>query len=326
MAEAAAREEEGEFIIIKSPYGDNIELFDNEEMLSDLLFVYGEEEDTEGLQLHRGILGRGSRLAQGLLKSKEMTESPDANQMGWVFDTKKKVDRDMLVTALRFCYGESMRVGTRDGECCAMIATLSRLQLTCLDKVVTELKAFAISQAEKDARVGAELMVATQDYPECRNVNICELDRDIARVVFTTKNLCDHYEEVVENCLMTLPPEYLDMVDFGEPHTRYSEFNIRLQYVKHKGENMSADDKRKEMNKCDLTKLNGDELGELKKLGIVEPETMKEMYEHALERTESEKRECQEHEKNTEKERSDATKKSLLILSYTFETLSFITC
>ena len=219
-----------------------------------------------------------------------------------------------------------MRVGTRDGECCAMIATLSRLQLTCLDIVVTELKAFAISQAEKDARVGAELMVATQDYPECRNVNICELDRDIARVVFTTKNLCDHYEEVVENCLMTLPPEYLDMVDFGEPHTRCSEFNIRLQYVKHKGENMSADDKRKEMNKCDLTKLNGDELGELKKLGIVEPETMKEMYEHALERTESEKRECQEHEKNTEKERSDATKKSLLISSYTFETLSFITC
>ena len=64
MAEAAAWEEEGEFIVIKSPYGDNIELFDNEEMLSDLLFVC-----LWGRRRHRGTAAasrdHGTRVQTG---------------------------------------------------------------------------------------------------------------------------------------------------------------------------------------------------------------------------------------------------------------------
>lgn len=311
MAEAAAGEDE--YVVIYSPYGDNIELFNNEETLPDLFFVFGEEENTESLELHRGILARGSMLAQGTLKSKERAGKADMNQMGWVFETKKEVDRNALVKALRFCYGESMRVGTRDGECCAVIATLSRLQMTCLNEVVEELVAFATEQAEKDVKVCAELLAATQDYPECRNANTCELDKALATILFTTKNLRDNYEDVVDNCLMRLPPEYLEMVEFGEPHTNCSEFNIRLQYVNHNGENTSAEEKREEINKCDLTTLNREELIKLKELGVVEPERMMILYDQTLEKTEREKREYEEHAKITENERNESARKSKTI-------------
>lgn len=316
MAEAAAGENE-EYIVIDSPYGDNIEMFDNEETLPDLLFVFGEEDDISTLWLHRGVVARGSRLAQGTLRSKEQAETPDMNQMGWTFGIKKEVERETLVKALRFCYGEPMRVGTHDGECCAMIATLSRLQITCLDEVLEKLTAFAIDEAKKDARVGAELLVATQDYSECCTASVCELDKALAKVVFTSKNLYENYEEVVDNCLMKLPAEYLEMVDFGEPHQRCSEFNIRLQYVNHHGESMSADEKREEMNKCDWTMLNRDELRELNGLKIVEPEAMVELLDKVLERTEREKREYEEQAEITENEKNDATRKSKIISSHT---------
>lgn len=288
MTESAAREEG--HIVIKSLYGDNIELFDNENSLSDLLFVFGERE-RKTLRLHRGIIARSSLLAQGMLKIKEEANNPDKNQMGWIFDTDKPVDRDALVKALRFCYGEAMNVGTHD--CCAVIAALSRLQVTCLNEVVKELTAFAVDQANKDAKVGAELLMATQDYFECRNANVCNLDEVLARVVFTAKNLHDNYEDVVQNCLMELPQQYLEFVEFGEPHTQYSDFNVRMQYVKCHKEDPSVNAEELLINKCDWTNLSADELKELKDVVTSGSEIIVAIGMKVVERTRNEEGELQ---------------------------------
>ena len=81
---------------------------------------------------------------EGLLKAKETANSGDANKIEWLFDTANKVDRDALVKVLRFCYDETMSVNAKGGELCALIVAMCRLQMTCLQEMVTKLTQFAV--------------------------------------------------------------------------------------------------------------------------------------------------------------------------------------
>ena len=238
IIQSHTRQEQSEAntVHIASPYTNEVEMFDNAELSDLVLAVAGL---TKPLELHKLILAKASGKVKSMLKGK------GEQQVVWPFDTSKQVDRQALVKALRFCYGETLSVGTKNGECCAMIAALSRLQVTCLDEVVPKLINFALKEARKNVNIGVELLKVCTCYEECCNTNICTLNKDLAKIILTRENMLEHFREVVDDCLMTLPPEYLDQVEYGEPHTKCSEFCLRAKYARLHSKVMSTEERKK---------------------------------------------------------------------------------
>ena len=262
------------------PYAPMIENFDNPDTHPDLeLAVTGMEKP---LQLHKCTITHASkRLHEILRERKDMRlECP--------CDINDEVDREVLVKALRFCYGETQNVDTKNGECCAMIAMLTRLQVTCLDETVKTLINFAVSEAKRKMEVGVELLKACTRYDECCGLSALSLDKKLAAIVLTKDNMYEHYKEIVDDCLMVLPPEYLTLAEYGEPHTRCSEFCLRAKYVRYHSKEMSQEEKQALVTKCDWSTLNSQELRELRLADIIDKDKLLEAYEKALEYSEIE--------------------------------------
>ena len=278
---------------IGSSSSNNAELFDNKDMFPDMEFVIPGVDHP--LLLHKGIMAKSSKLIQGILKTKETAKNDDLNRVEWMFDTKKPVDVKALLKVLRFCYDETIQVYLTDGECCAVIAALFRLQVTQLDTTVRKLTSFAVEHAQQDVRNGVKLLKDTQCYSECCGLHGCGLDKSLGKTVLTAQNIQENYSVVVDDCLMRLPPEYLDMTEYGQPHTKFSEFNIRARYVAEHGDALSNEEKETIMKKCDWTKLQSNELRQLKELGFVGQEVIMEAYEKVLETTEQEKDEWKQY-------------------------------
>ena len=277
---------------VKSPFKNNAELFDNKDMFPDMKFVVPKLE--KPLLLHKGLMAKTSKLLEGLLKAKESAKAEDSNQIEWPFDTSNERDRAALVKVLRFCYDETMIVDAKRGELCAVIAALCRLQVTYLEEILFRLTNFAVEQAKKDVDFGKEMLKETQLYPECCNPNTVELDKALAIVVLTRKNICDNFDALVDDCLMKLPMQFLDMTEFGEPNTQFSEFSIRAQYLKEHEGTLSKKEKEMIMKKCDWTKLTREELKKLQELDVLEKDTLKEACNQAFESTEKEMHEYKE--------------------------------
>ena len=147
-------------ILVESPFKNNSSLFNNKDMFPDMVFVVPGLEIP--LLLHKGIMAKTSKFVQGLLKAKESADSGNANRIEWPFDTTNKVDKDALVKVLRFCDDETMTVEAKGGELCAVIAAMCRLQMACLQEMVTKLTQFAVEQSEKDVSVGVGMLKETQ--------------------------------------------------------------------------------------------------------------------------------------------------------------------
>ena len=264
-----------------SPYTNEVESFNNTESYPDLTFVVPGMEGS--LSLHKKILAKASMRINTMLK-----DHP-GEKLEWMYEAKKEIDKQALVKALRFCYGETLSVGTKDGECCALIAALSRLQVTYLHTVIPKLCDFALEQARKDLSVGVELLKTCMHYKECCNTYTWALDKKLAKIIFTKENLFEHFREVVLDCLMKLPPKYLDEVEYGEPHTKCSEFCLRAKYMRWHSKELTKKEQHAMVAKCDWSTLNSQELKELRLANIIDKDKLLEAYEKALECSEVEK-------------------------------------
>lgn len=303
---------------MKSPFPQVVDSFNNQESFPDLEFVV--PGLSEPIWVHKRTLAKASKSLKARLKE-------GGSKIEWPYDTSMDVDRQALIKVLRFFYGEPLRVGTDDGECCAVIAVLDRMDLTCRCDAVELLKEFTVKQAEKDIGIGTKLLKASLRYEECHVSDLskynCEeedegddddddnddekkfrhrddlpLNIQLSRVVLTRKNLNEGYKEIVDECLMEMPVEYLDIMECGEPHTEYSEFSIRYKFIETHSSQMSKEEQGKVMGKLDMTQLNSQEMRQLRDLGIIDNETMLDMYSQALEQCEDEREE--------ERERADA--------------------
>ena len=288
---------------LMTPYPNEIESFDNPKTYPDLEFVVAGME--KPLQLHRRILARASQWADEMLGRRKDTK------LEWPYDTSKEMDREALVKALRFCYGETLCIGTKNGECCAIIATLTRLQVMCLDDVTRSLIKFAMDEANRNLASGVELLKACTGYKECCGTSQYSLDQQLAKIVLTKDNMYSHYKEIVDDCLMILPPDYLMLVEFGEPHTMCSKFCLRTRYIRFHSKDMSREEKQSMVVKCDWSTLNSQELRELRQADIVDKDKLLEAYEKALEYCEIEKKQTKkvmkERVKKLEKEKEQET-------------------
>ena len=203
--------------------------------------------------------------------------------------------------ALRFCYGETQIVGTKNGECIAMIVALTRLQVACLDDIVTLLSNLALDEAQRNLEIGVELLKACGGYKEWSNTSQLTLDKKLAAIVLTKDNMVEHYKEVVDDCLMMLPAEYLSMADFGAPHTRWSEFSVRAKYVRIHSKQMTKDEKQQVMMRCDWATLKSQELRELRLADVVDKDEVMDAQEKSLEYQEIENERMFEMMKRMEK-------------------------
>ena len=280
-------------VAVASPCLNDIESFDNPEEFPELEFVVGGME--RPLQLHRRILAHASG------KIKAMLDERRSLRLEWPYDTTKDVDREALVKALRFCYGETQTVGTKNGECVAMIAALTRLQVTCLDDVVMLLSNFAMDEAKRNLEIGVELLKACAGYKETSGTNQLTLDKKLAAIVLTKDNMQEHYKEVVDECLMVLPPEYLMIAEFGEPHTRCSEFCLMTKYIRLHSEELTKKQKQGMIARCDLPTLNSQELRELRMADIIDKDELLEAHEKALEHCEIENEQATEMTRKIER-------------------------
>ena len=251
---------------IESPFPKEAESFNNTEFFPDLDFVVPGMD--KPLQLHKKILAKASTRIKEILKNNK------GKRLDWMFEVKNEVDKQALMKTLRFCYGEKMNVGTKNCECCGLIAAFSRLQVTCLDEVVAKLKHIALEVAKNDWCEGVRLLKMSMCYEECCKTNGCTLDKELARVVMTKENMIEHFKEVVDDCLMTLPSEYLDEAEYGSPHTECSEFCLRTRYMRIHSKEMSEEDKRVMISKCDLSTLSSQELKELRVTNLVDKDEL----------------------------------------------------
>lgn len=274
------QDHEENILNLVSPYHNEIEDFDNGGSYPDMEFVV--DGIPNPLLLHRKILANTSGWFRKNLSDKW------GERLEWPFDTSKEVDREALLKALRFCYGETLRVGTKNGECFAMISTLTRLQVTCMDNVVTTLMNFIVTQAKGNVETGVELLKMCSQCKECCDSTNSSLNKTLASVVFTKENMYEHYKEVVDECMMVLPPEYLMMADFGEPHTKCSEFCLKTKYVQLHSKELSIESQHEMVLKCDFSTLNSQELRELHMANIIDIDGLLEAYGKALEHQEIE--------------------------------------
>ena len=268
-------------------FNRNIESFDNDNSFPDLDFVVKGLE--KPLKLHKTIISKTSSLVDELLKTKQITKGPERDQIEWMFDTNNKVDRDALVKVMRFCYGDTVSVGTKNGECCAMIAALFRLQVICADETAKKLQLFAVNEAKHNAKTGVELLNVTQLYPECTNTQLCTLDQQLSKAVLSKGRILNDYETFVDGCLMKLPAQYLDSAEYGESGTKWSELSIRLRYIRYHSDSLSSKEMREVVMKCDWEKVNSNELKELKELGLFSLDKIIQLYEVVLRSTEDDR-------------------------------------
>ena len=273
--------EEGKTTNLESPFHNEVECFDNAEAYPDMELVV--KGIPKPLLLHRKIIANASGWFKRNLTDKW------GQRLEWPFDTSKEVDREALLKSLRFCYGETQTVGTKNCECIAMAVVLSRLQVTCLEKAMTTLGNFATEQAKQKVETGVELLMMCSLCPECCGTSQSSLNQKLASVVLTKDNMVEHYKEVVDECLMMLPAEYLSMADFGAPHTRWSEFSLRVKYVQVHSKQMTQEEKLAMVGMCDWSMLNSLELRELRLANIIGKDELLDAQEKALESCETEK-------------------------------------
>ena len=259
---------------IVPPFTNEVDSFDNAESYPDMeLVISGMKKP---LKLHRKIVA----CASGQMK-KMMDEGE--HQMEWPYDTSKEGEKEALVKALRFCYGETLSVGIKNEECFQMIVAFKRLQVTCLDEVLTTLTTFVVYEASQNIETGVDLLKGCIRHKECCGTEQCSLDKKLTAIVLSKENMQNHFEKAVNGCLMTLPPEYLDVVVYGESHTKCSEFCLRMQYVRCHPNELSNEEKHKLMVRCDWSALNSQELKEPLLRAFVGTEELLYAYEKALE-------------------------------------------
>lgn len=290
-------------LCLTSPFRNEIESFENEGSFPDLdFFVEGKERP---LRLHKKILAQSSDKMRDIFLLHQQE-----NVFHWKYDTRNTVDQEALVKALRFCYGETQTVGTKNGECCAVIAALTRLHINNMDEIVATLSNFAVEEARRDIFVGVELLMACARYKECCGMDKCTLNQDLAKIVLSKENMSQHFREVVDECLMLLPQDFLELAEFSEPHTTCSEFRLRVRYMRDNPTVMTYEEKQAILKQCDLSTLNSDELRELRLLDILDKDQLLRAYEKALEYCEIEKARANDRAEQFEKEKDAKVKQA----------------
>ena len=279
-----------EQLTIKSPFNPNIELFDNEEYVPDVdLEIAGLEKP---LHLHSIVMIQTSGALAALYKAKVDAHGkfdPEAHRIKWMFDrtaTDEKY-RNCLVKWLRFCYGEDQRIKTE--EMGTALTCLLQLQLKCEETVMKEMKDHLIKTASRNTAAGCETLIdCVSLIDECHREGLNSASELLADMILCRDNVVKHPEIVVDKCLLLLPPRFLDIVEYGPPHTESSGFNIRMRYIKAHDSELSKEEKLAILGNCKVKELGSKEIEVLFDTDVLEKDALKVFCLRALKSQENE--------------------------------------
>ena len=283
---------EKETIIIKSPFPNN------QGMLGDDGYPdisIGFADCKEILRAHRSVLSRHSETMKELFRGHKVDSrciyDAEANRVEWETRSQdKETGRAALFQCIKFCYGAELCVNTLNAA--ATIDALFRLKLVGGQDIQNRIEQHMVTVAKNDVESGSLMLRHCAEYEVSNSKGFSEICKSLSRAFFTTGNIEKHREIVVDNCLMELPPMYLDLADFGNPHTGFS---LRKEYVmKHKGV-LSDTELRDVICKCQFESLTNAELKEMRKLHCVAERDMLNAYEKVLDDCEA--RLAQEHQR-----------------------------
>ena len=300
---AAGAQNAKALVVIRSPFTSNEDMFDKPDSFADIVFeAHG--MDTQ-IHLHKFIVGMACGSVGNALKNNSVS---GCVRFEWPYDTSGDADRSALIKVLQFCYGIPLSVSRNSDDCCAMIATFIRLQVRHRVEVILMIVRFIIESSQENVRVAAKHLKACAKYDECCSGECWHLNVTLAKMVLTKKNIKEHGDIVVDGCLMDLPPKYLDMAEYGEPHTEAGEFCIRCRYVERHKKDMDVETMRKVMGTVCTDELSGVEFSQLLGLGLMGSDDFTRSCVQALQRNERQvadlQKQCQQREQEEVKKES----------------------
>jgi len=279
-------------LTIKSPFDkQQLPSFDNVDLFPDMEFVI--PGLSKPIHLHRIVLNNTSDALALLFKK---SDTPDirsyfqydagSHHVKWLYD-KGEIYRNVLVKWLRFCHGEDQRFNWN--ECIAAAALLCQLKLKGMKELFETIVNYIAEVGKRCIIVVAQwLHECAVDYGghlierrgfDPTKVTLVELvdlfSSWLAKFVLS-QNCFKYYTDIVVDCLIKLPKDYLDFVVFDETD-KVSEFRIRLNYVKYNAAVLTPDEKKGILMHCHINKLCKEELMELRAQGVMQAEDLFEM-------------------------------------------------
>lgn len=237
---------------IQSPFPDYTPAFDNhsEDYFADLC-VFLHDRDATPLLLHRVLLSRTSRTFEALLHGKKGSSTATYNPTTRCVKGLPPCDA-AIVSLLRFCYGAKLTVN-KDNAVLVLVA----LAFMKLKQKHNEIRA-QIRTLIKDITVhrvadGLAMVRQGEDYDKAFDTTFC-VGASIARVVFPVINIETSLQALTDT-LITLSPEYLDIVNYGSDKSQAHEAEIRLAYVRHNTTTLSYDEAKKIVSPLCISKL-----------------------------------------------------------------------
>ena len=273
---------------IDSTFAPNIGLF-NKKRDSDITF-----EVPHGklrLYLHRAFLRPASKTVDEVVNGQinpRCTFNIKTKQLKWLFDNEETEEKycRVLKKWMRFCYGENQSF--EPDECPAALALLIQLKLCLGDNVQADLETFMIDFARNNVDAGTKMLCdCVLHYDECHDDDTSRIDKRLTEVVLTADNIKNHYELVVDECLMSLPSKYLDVVKYGEESDELSEFEIRRRYVRFHQDALAENEQKEIMKNCNPARPSSEELTMLYQQHVFNEEEMVNRCLEALKSKES---------------------------------------
>ena len=269
---------------VVSPFNKNVSSFNNEDSYPDIIFtIPGLDGD---LRLHGMFLRMASATLDGLFQQQQSNACVSfdlaTQTLKWIDERTKThpIYRNVLVKWLRFCYGEDQTFDIE--ECPAALAVFIQLQLKTSEDLKSVIERNMVETSRNNVEAGAMLLrQCAVEYEECHCDETSRVDLELARVVLTAENIKNHLEYLIEECVVNLPPMYLDYAIFDDTTT---EIHVRIMWVRYNRTRISEEEKRRILSSCNLGTINEEELKELLSLGTINLEEYREYLEGCLER------------------------------------------
>ena len=164
-------------LVIKSPFQNNINIFDCDEddaSFPDLkVNIPGMEKP---LNLHRSVLGRASDMMLAMFRTKSSAYGKydeSARRIDWPDESEnitnpEALDRyyKSLEKWLRFCYGEDWKIEDVVKDCPAALVTLFQLELECEEQVKKDLIRIIVNEMKKGMENCIKLQLCRMEYHE----------------------------------------------------------------------------------------------------------------------------------------------------------------
>ena len=234
------------------------------------------------LYLHSEVVGAASGLLDSLFQAKRNCVSVNgafSYTVTWNSGPSKAdaYYRSALSKMLQLCYGGTQSFSS--DECCAALAAAIQLQLKCQKFIEERIKSYMIEVATKNVVIGVKVLLQSAlTYDECHCDYTNRIDLDLAKVVLKQNNITRYYDLVVDGCLMKLPSYYLDLAEYGEAHSRESEFRVREKYVKRYHSVISKTEQKRIILLCSLETLGFDELTAMQRLDVLTPDELNSFF------------------------------------------------